>query len=330
MAIVRSMQNHLPAIVCLYLAILPAVLPSYFIATEVVILAIATLASVFLLGRLGHLSFGQAAFFGLGSYVSGYAAKFWGLGIVPSLALSAVLGTAVAAAIGWLALRRHGLYFIMLTLAFGQLCYHLAFALEPLTGGERGLLDIPRGSVGWSPMAASMEAPLPFYCMCAIVLSLLFYMLRRIELSPFGFALASIRVNESRASAVGYDTHMLKTLAFAISGGVTAIAGGLNAFFLNSSPLSSIDFTLSLQIAVTSIIGGWTSLFGAILGATFYVVLSGVLAEHLSRWMLIYGVLLIVIVLFMRGGLWGGITSLASLLRSTKGGQSDTSELRIS
>jgi branched-chain amino acid transport system permease protein len=298
----------------LYLFVLPLVLYSYFVSTEIVIMAIAALASTFLVSRLGHLSFGQAAFFGIGSYASGYAAKFWAFGIFPSLLLSAALGSTVAMGVGWLAFRRHGLYFIMLTLAFGQLCYHLSFAMVSITGGERGLLDVPRRSVGWQQLALSMQPSLPFYCLCALLLLLLLCLLRRIEQSSFGDALAAIRVNESRASAVGYDTHLLKTLAFAIAGGITGVAGGLHAFFLNSAPLSNIDFTLSLQISMMSIIGGWTSLFGAILGATFFVAFSGFLADYFSRWLLVYGIVLIGIVLFMREGLWGGLRSVARRL----------------
>jgi branched-chain amino acid transport system permease protein len=207
----------------------------------------------------------------------------------------------------------------MLTLAFAQLAYYLAYRGNKVTGGENGLLDVHRPPLGAAGVElASLSSSGAYYAFVAAVFVAIFLGLQRVTRSPFGSTLVAIRDNEERAIAVGYDTRSYKILAFVLSGAVTAVAGALYAMSLQFCPLSNIDPVMSEQILITTIIGGTGSLLGSVLGATFLVVVGEALAAIWPRWLLLLGLLLIAIVLFMRGGLWGGLEALAGHVRGLR------------
>jgi branched-chain amino acid transport system permease protein len=196
----------------------------------------------------------------------------------------------------------------MLTLAFSQLAYFIAYTAKGITGGENGLLDIPRPPLAIAGMTlASLASSRAYYAFVAVAFLAVFLGLRRVIRSPFGSTLVGIRDNEERAIAVGYDTRSFKILAFVLSGAITALAGALYALQLQFSPLSNIEFTMSEHIVITTIIGGTGSFLGSVLGSIFMVVVGESLSAIWPRWMLLLGLLLIGAVIFMRGGLWGGL-----------------------
>ena len=287
---------------------LPLVLPSVAMATEVLIFVIATLGCNVLLGYAGLLSFGQAIFFGVGAYACGLSLIHLGVGLWGAFLAVGVCSVAAGTLIGALSTQKRGIYLVMLTLAFSQMFYFIAYAMADVTGGDNGLLNVPRPSLELlGATLLALKTPLSFYTLVAIVFLAIFLLLRRLVASPFGSTLVAVRENEERAVAIGYNARLFKIAAFTVSGLVTGIAGGLYALFLNFAPLSNIDVSMSERIIIMTILGGTGSLFGSVLGATFYVVLGNLLSAVWPRWLLLIGLLLIVVASYMRGGLWSGI-----------------------
>jgi branched-chain amino acid transport system permease protein len=288
------------------LAVLVAVLLPFFIrsgtlATEVLIFAIAAAGCNLLLGYTGLLSFGQGIFFGLGSYTLGLMLIHTSLPLLPTLVLAMVVGCVVAIIIGALSIRRQGVYFVMLTLAFAQLFYFLAYTFSDITGGDNGLIGIPRRGIG--PLA--LDSSWSFYGFVAVIFLISFAALQRIATSTFGRTLLAIRYNGQRAQAIGFPIRVFKIAAFAVSGAVTGLAGALHALLIGIAPLSDIDYHMSESLLVMTIIGGTGNLFGSVLGAAFYLIVSDTLSAIWPRWLLLLGALLIVLALYIQKGIWG-------------------------
>jgi len=276
---------------------LPLVLRSGSLASEVLIYALAALGCNLLLGYTGLLSFGQGIFFGLGSYT--IAILLTRLHLPMPLALLAAMGMGAlgAAVVGWVAIRQRGTYFVMLTLAFAQMFYFIAYTATDLTGGDNGLLDVPRPGF--------MDTPWKYYAFVAEVFLIAFALLLRVTDSVFGRTLLAIRDNEDRAAAVGYNLKRFKLLAFVISGAVTGLAGGLHAMMTGIAPLSNAEYHTSEMILVITVIGGTGNLFASVLGSAFYVLLADWLSTLWPRWLLLLGLLLIGVSIGMQRGLWG-------------------------
>jgi branched-chain amino acid transport system permease protein len=232
---------------------------------------------------------------------------------------AAIAGGFLALLVGALAIRRTGIYFVMLTLAFSQMAYFVAYTLSDWTGGDNGLLSVPRPEIRiGDTVLLSLADARAFYGFVAVVFLLIFIGARRVIASPFGSTLMAIRENETRASAIGYDTRHFKILVFVLSGAVTGIAGALYAMLLHFVPLSNIDLAMSENILIMTIVGGTGSLFGSLLGAGSIVLLGDFLSDLWPRWLMLLGVILILVVIFMRGGLWGGLASLFENVRGRR------------
>ena len=304
--------------------VMPMVLPSTTLATEILIFALAALGCNLLLGYTGLLSFGQGIFFGGGAYAASLSMIHLNFGLLSALLCAMIVGALLAALVGALAIRRTGIYFVMLTLAFSQMAYFLAYTLSDWTGGDNGLLDVPRPAVEiFGIHLADLTSSQAFYGFVAALFMLIFIFARRVIHSPFGSTLVAIRENEGRASAIGFSTSHFKLLAFVISGAITGIAGALYAMLLNFAPLSNIELMMSENILIMTIIGGTGSLLGSLLGAGTIVMLGDILSSIWPRWMIILGIALIAVVLFMPAGLWGGIESLMKRFRESKTSQTD-------
>ena len=280
---------------------LPLSMRSGILASEILIYGLAVAACNLLLGYTGLLSFGQGIFFGIGSYVAGLSLVRVGLPAPVMLFLALVAGALVAAGVGWVSIRRQGVYFVMLTLSFSQMFYFLAYTFSGITGGDNGLLDVPR------PILAGVRLsnPWTYYALVAVLFLVLFAVLQRVALSIFGRTLLAIRDNEGRAAAIGYPVRSFKVAAFAISGAVTAFAGALHAVLIGIAPLSNIDYHTSETLLIMTIIGGTANLFASLLGAGAYLLAADALSTIWPRWLLLLGLLLVVITLFMQRGLWG-------------------------
>jgi len=298
------------------LVALPFLLPSVTLASELVVFAVATLSCTFLLGLVGLLSFGQGLFFGLGAYVSGVLLREHGLGTLPAVAAAAGFSFLAAGLLAFLAVRRQGVYFVMLTLAFAQMGYFAMLALKDVTGGENGLTGVPRPPL--LAGAGTLSGPEAVYAFLAGLAFAAYLLVQRIGCSPFGSVLRAIRQNEARAEALGYDTRRFKIAAFALAGLLAGLAGAMHTVFLGFVPPNAIELEMSERLIIMAIIGGAGAPAGAFVGAGFYVLMADWLSTLWPRWLMLIGVLLIAIVLFLREGVWGGAMLLLARLRRAR------------
>jgi len=285
------------------------------LATRAAILALAGVGLNLALGTGGLVSLGHAAFFGLGGYAMGILAyhaqtvtplPLWDLAgtrSMPVIWLVAVVGgAAVAALVGALSLRSSGVYFIMLTLAFGQMCFYFAVAW-PAYGGEDGLsIWVRNGFPGLNTLD-----PLQFFLLVYAVLVAVIWMMARITASPFGLALAAARQSPARVEAVGGRPFRLRLVAFVISGAVTALAGALFADLNRFVSPSMLNWQTSGELIVIVVLGGVARLFGPVAGAIVLVALEHWLGGISDYWQIALGVALLAVVLFARGGLVGAL-----------------------
>jgi branched-chain amino acid transport system permease protein len=255
-----------------------------------------------LLGQVGLLSFGHAAFFGLSAYVCGHAAKIWGLptelAILSGMTVAALLGLAV----GWLAIRRQGIYFAMITLALAQMVYFFCLQAS-FTGGEDGIQRVPRGKfIGMF----SLESDTAMYYFVLGVFLLGVAILYRIIHSPFGVVLQAIRENEARAISLGYDVNRHKLLAFVLSATLSGLAGAIKVVAMQIATLTDVHWHLSGQVVLMSLFGGMGTFVGPIFGGITIISLQNFFADKVGGWItVIMGVIFVVCVMSFRKGVVG-------------------------
>ncbi len=254
-----------------------------------------------LLGYAGLLSFGHAAFFGGAAYITGYVIKAWGfpplLGILTGAGFALVLGVVF----GYLAIRRQGIYFAMITLALAQIIYFMALQL-PFTGGENGLQGIPRGELlGF----IDLGQPLTIYYFVFAVFLVGFCIIYRPIHSPFGEVLQAIRENEARALSLGYNVERIKLLAFVISATLAGLAGATKAVLFQFAALTTAHWQTSGEVVLMTLVGGLGTVFGPVVGAITIVTLNHELSALGSWVQVIIGVIFVVCVLTFRRGIIG-------------------------
>jgi branched-chain amino acid transport system permease protein len=254
-----------------------------------------------LFGFGGMLSFGHAAFFGVGAYLTAYAMKTWGftpeLALLASVAASALLGTLF----GWLAIRRQGIYFAMVTLALAQMLFFF-FAQAPFAGAEDGIQGVPRGRLFG---LVDLERPLAIYLFVLAVCFAGFAFLYRFVHSPFGQVLRAIRDNEARATSLGYDVERCKLAVFVVSAALAGLAGGAKTLVVQLVTLADVHWALSGEVILMVLVGGLGTLLGPAIGAFLLVGLDVWLAESGVSPAIAQGLLFIFCVLALRRGLWG-------------------------
>lgn len=311
------MRKHFHLLLALAIVlVMPLTMQSGSLASEVLIFGLAAMGCNLLLGYTGLLSFGQGIFFGLGSYTIALTLTRWPLPMPLALAAAIAMGALGAALVGWIAIRQRGTYFVMLTLAFAQMFYFLAYSFPGLTGGDNGLLDIPRPSLSVAGHTLwPLASPWQYYSFVAVIFLLAFWLLQKAANSIFGRTLLAVRDNEERAGAIGYNLRRLKLQAFTISGAVTGLAGALHAMMTGIAPLSNAEFHTSEMILVMTVIGGAGNLLASLLGSAFYLLLGDWLSTLWPRWLLLLGVVLMVVSLGMQRGLWGLGETLWALIR---------------
>lgn len=303
-----AMPRHHAAI---FVALLAVGLVAPFFLYPVFLMKVtcfALFASAFnlLLGYGGLLSFGHAAYFGGASYVCAHAAKVWGfspeLAILSGTAAAAVLG----AAIGLLAIRRQGIYFAMVTLAFAQMVYFLAVQ-APFTGGEDGIQAVPRGNL-FGVLSLRSDLTL-YFVVLAITLGGLLLIYRIIH-SPFGQVLKAIRENERRAISLGYRVNLYKFTVFVLSATLAGLAGATKAIVFQLASLTDIHWTMSGEVVLMSLIGGMGTFFGPLAGAAIIVAMQNYLATFGAWVTIIQGCIFVVCVLLFREGIVGVMAKL--------------------
>ena len=308
-------HSHLFLALAIVIA-MPLFMHSGSLASEVLIFGLAAMGCNLLLGYTGLLSFGQGIFFGLGSYTIALTLTRWPLPMPLALLAAIAMGAAGAAVVGWIAIRQRGTYFVMLTLAFAQMFYFLAYSFPGLTGGDNGLLDIPRPSIAMAGLTLwPLASPWQYYSFVAVVFLMAFWLLQKASNSIFGRTLLAVRDNEERAGAIGYNLRLLKLQAFVISGAVTGLAGALHAMMTGIAPLANAEYHTSEMILVMAVIGGTANLLASLLGSAFYLLMGDWLSTLWPRWLLLLGVVLMIVSLGMQRGLWGLGETLWALVR---------------
>ena len=288
------------------LVLMPMVLPYKTLAAEILIYALGAVSFNILLGFTGLLSFGHGALFGAGAYTAGLVLIHLGLHPLVALVCACAMGAVVALVIGLLSIRKVGIYFVMLTLALNQLAFFLVYQWKGLTGGDDGLLNVPRPDVGIFPgLKLPIQTNLQFYLFVWFVFMLAILLIRRILNSSFGRVLVAIKENPDRALAVGYNVRHYKLAAFVVSGFFTGLAGGLYAMFMRMVPITAVELFTSSDFIIMSLLGGLKSLYGPIVGAVIIKIASEALSQIWARWLLVLGATYILCVLYMRGGVCG-------------------------
>ncbi|MBI1801751.1 MAG: branched-chain amino acid ABC transporter permease [Chloroflexi bacterium] len=299
------------------LAALPFAAGSFIVktVTEILIFGLFAMSLDLLLGYTGLVSFGHAAFFGIGAYAAGYLATALSPNILISLPLALVVVAAAALLIGFFSIRVGGVYFLMLTLAFSQMVYALADRWTDVTGGSNGLAGIPRPRVEVFSLALSFEDASARYWLVLVFFVLSYAALRAVVNSQFGHTLVGIRENESRLRAIGYNTASFKLAAFVIAGLFAGIAGALYAFFNRFVSTGELYWTASGQVLIMVIIGGAGTLVGPALGAALILLLQNIVSSSTERWPTIMGLVFIAFVFGARHGLMGVLRRLGALGR---------------
>jgi branched-chain amino acid transport system permease protein len=241
------------------------------------LMCFALFASAFnlLLGYTGLLSFGHAAFLGGAAYMAGHAIKVWS--VTPEVGI--LLGTAGGAALGliagWLAIRRQGIYFSMITLALAQMLFFVCLQ-APFTGGEDGLQGVPRGKLFG---LIDLSNDLTMYYVALVIVVLGFLVIVRTVHSPFGQVLKAIKENEPRAISLGYDVNRFKLLVFVLSAALTGLAGALKTVVLGFATLSDVHWTSSGHVVLMTLMGGMGTLSGPIVGSAIVVALENKIGD---------------------------------------------------
>ena len=246
------------------------------------LMCFALFASAFnlLLGYTGLLSFGHAAFLGGAAYITGYTVKAWAVTPEVGMLLGTAFGALLGLVFGWLAIRRQGIYFAMITLALAQMLFFGALQ-APFTGGEDGLQGVPRGKLLG---LLSLESDLTMYYVTLVIVVLAFLLIVRTIHSPFGQVLKAIKENEPRAISLGYDVARFKLLAFVISAALTGLAGSLKTVVLGFATLSDVHWTTSGHVILMTLMGGLGTLSGPLLGSTVVVALENKIGDF-GTWM---------------------------------------------
>jgi ABC-type branched-subunit amino acid transport system ATPase component/ABC-type branched-subunit amino acid transport system permease subunit len=282
-------------------------------ATDVVLFSIACMALNVLVGHTGLVSFGHGAWFGLGAYAAALAQRHWFTGSVVWPSLTALAFLLVASTlVGFLVLRRRGVYFSLLTLAFSALTYAVAFRWTAFTGGENGLGGVTRAV--W--FGVDLANPWVYYAIVATFGLMVVYALSRFHASPIGTVLNAIRENEQRAQFIGYATQRYKQSAYVISATLTGFAGALFAFHHRFASADPTAISFSGELLAMVIIGGMRSLLGPALGALFYILFREYLSIWTPNWLFFFGLLFVGFIVFSPAGLVGVWRRMTAPLRA--------------
>jgi branched-chain amino acid transport system permease protein len=293
------------AIMLALLAAVPAVGVYPVFVMKALCFALFACAFNLLIGFGGLLSFGHAMFLGTAGYVTAHAAKVWGLS--PELAILAgtLASTLLGIVAGALAIRRQGIYFAMITLAIAQMIFFF-YLQAPFTGGEDGIQSVPRGRLLGVINLSNINAM--YYTVLAIFAAG-FLLIHRVIHSPFGNVLKAIRENEQRAISLGYDAERYKLVAFVLSASLSGLAGATKAIVFQLASLTDVQWQMSGEVVLMTLLGGMGTIFGPVVGAFVIIGLEHYLAEQ-GQWVtVITGTIFVICVLAFRRGIVGELAA---------------------
>lgn len=292
------------AILVALIIICPYVLYPVFLMR---LLCVALFACAFnlMIGYVGLLSFGHAAFYGMGAYIAAWTMKFWHVDAAVAIIFGGLTGAVLGLILGYLAIRRSGIYFAMITLALAQMVYF--FCLEaPFTGGEDGIQQVPRGHLfGFINLSNDMT----MYWVVAAIFLASFLLIHRIIHSPFGQVMKGIRENEPRAISLGYRTTDYKLIAFVLSTALSGVAGGTKALVFGIATLTDVHYITSGDVVLTTLVGGLGTVFGPVVGAAVITAMENYLAQFGSWVTVTQGAIFVACVLAFRRGIVGELAA---------------------
>jgi branched-chain amino acid transport system permease protein len=291
------------------LALAPFALPVYAMTlmTEALILGVLAMSLDLIVGYTRLFSFGHAAAYGFGAYTSGWLLLHTHLPMLLVVPLAALLAGIVAIGVAWICTQATGVSFSMLTLAFAQLLYAVAFKWTSVTGGSDGLAGIPRRSGPFG--LAAFTTRTGFYYFVLIALAAAFAFCWALVRSPFGAVLRGIRENEAKTLALGYNTRLYKIAIVSFAYGLGGLAGALYAPFAGFANTELVFWLFSGQVLIMVIVGGSGTLIGPILGAAFFFFVEHQLSNYTEAWALFLGLIFIAFVIFAPEGIWGLLTT---------------------
>jgi branched-chain amino acid transport system permease protein len=292
-----------------------------FLANDVVIWALFATSLNLLVGYTGLVSFGHAAYFGIGAYTTGLLMKKLAVPFLLAFPAAGLLAAAVAAVFGFFCVRLTKIYFAMLTLAFAQIVWAICFKWNEVTGGEQGMPEIPYPDFGWLERAAAGVPLLGgwrtseyFYFTTLVLVGLSMWALRRIVGSPFGRMLEAIRENPERAEFIGVNVRRYELAAFVLAGGFAGLAGGLFGIFNRGVFPDFAYWTKSSEVLIMTLLGGMGTFFGPALGAVVLLWLNQQIVSYTEYWPFILGTILVVLLFLFPGGIAGALAALSRRL----------------
>jgi branched-chain amino acid transport system permease protein len=305
-------QKHLAVLAAIWAGLIfaPYWMPLFggytALGSRVLVLGLGAMSVNFLLGFTGVLSFGHAAWFGLGAYGAGFCLKWVALSTPLGLFAGTLLGGIAGGLLGALLVRRRGIYFAMVTIAFGQVFYYIAFQWSSLTGGDDGLRGFARQPLDFKLFRIDLlHDDVSFYYFVLICFSAVVGVMAFILHSPFGRTMIAIRENERRARFLGIPIELHIWIAFTLSCFFMAFAGALYALVNNFADPRMLHYSLSGDFVIMAVMGGMRTFWGPLLGAVVFVVLQDYLSSVTVNWMSFIGVLIVLIVLFFPRGILG-------------------------
>jgi branched-chain amino acid transport system permease protein len=294
-----------PLLIACVLALAPAGLPPFAMTllTEALILGLFAMSLDLMVGYTRLISFGHAAAYGLGAYTCGNLLLHTDIPMIFAVPIAAVFSGIVAIGVAWVCTLASGVSFSMLTLAFAQLLYAVAFKWTTVTGASDGLAGIPRspGPFGITFFATKSG----FYYLVLACLLAAFLFCRSLVASPFGAVLRGIRENEAKTLSLGYNTRRYKIAVVAIAFALGGLAGALYAPFAGFANTELLFWLFSGQVLIMVIVGGSGTLIGPIIGAAFFMLVSNLLSSWTDSWALFFGLIFVCFVLFAPQGIWG-------------------------
>jgi branched-chain amino acid transport system permease protein len=290
-----------------------------FVATDIVILALFAMSLNLLIGVTGLVSFGHAAYFGVGAYVCGIIMKALGVPFLLGWLLGGVGGGLMALVFGFFCVRLTSTYFSMLTLAFAQIVWAICFKWNDVTGGEQGYPNVPMPNLDWMsvlPWIGDLRIGDKFYFLVLVLVALSLAVMRRIVDSPFGRILTTIRDNAERAQFIGVNVRLYRLMAFTLAGTFAGLAGGLFGIFNRGVFPDFCYWPKSAEVLIMTILGGIHHFWGPAVGAATIIILNQYIVSYTEYWPFVLGVILLVLLFAFPGGIVGAIDALIRRTRT--------------
>jgi branched-chain amino acid transport system permease protein len=281
-----------------------------FLGTQIAIYSLFALSLNLLLGTTGLVSFGHAAYFGIGSYACGILMKIVAVPFWLAFPAAGLIAALFAAGFGFFCVRLTKIYFAMLTLAFSQIVWAICFKWNDLTGGDQGLPDVPFPDLGWMaalPGFDRMRIAEQFYVLALVLVALSVAALRRLTGSPFGRVLTTIRENPERAAFIGVNVRLYELAAFTIAGGFAGLSGALFGIFNRGVFADFVFWSKSADVMIMTILGGMHHFWGPAVGALVLTLLNQQITAYTEFWPFVLGTILIALLFVFPGGILGAL-----------------------